>query len=172
MARCRPATSHYLNRCWLWCLSPYGVITPQWVDQNPLSAAYMRQWTGSALVQVMASRLFGAKPLPDTNADLLSIGLPGTNFSEIRVRILSFSFKKMHWKLLSAKMAAILFREDELTYKHISVWRPWYVNTGPHNHGCCWRRGTRKAPCHQQHQCGFDDDYTIAFINSFWVTFS
>ena len=27
-------------------------------------AAYMRQWTNSALVQVMAYRLFGAKPLP------------------------------------------------------------------------------------------------------------
>ena len=29
------------------------------------SAAYMRRWTGSALVQVMACRLFGAKPLPE-----------------------------------------------------------------------------------------------------------
>ena len=28
-------------------------------------AAYMRQWTGSALVQIMACRLFGAKPLPE-----------------------------------------------------------------------------------------------------------
>ena len=27
------------------------------------SAAYMRQWTGPALVQIMACRLFGAKPL-------------------------------------------------------------------------------------------------------------
>ena len=26
-------------------------------------AAYMRQWIGSALVQIMACRLFGAKPL-------------------------------------------------------------------------------------------------------------
>ena len=29
------------------------------------SAAYMHQWTGSALVQVMACRQFGAKPLPE-----------------------------------------------------------------------------------------------------------
>ena len=28
-------------------------------------ATYMRQWTGSALIQVMACRLFGAKPLPE-----------------------------------------------------------------------------------------------------------
>ena len=32
---------------------------------HPPSAAYMRQWIGSALVQVMACRLFGAKPLPE-----------------------------------------------------------------------------------------------------------
>ena len=31
----------------------------------PPSAAYMRQWTGSGLFQVMACRLFGAKPLPE-----------------------------------------------------------------------------------------------------------
>ena len=30
----------------------------------PPSAAYMRQWTWSSLVQVMACRLSGAKPLP------------------------------------------------------------------------------------------------------------
>ena len=29
------------------------------------SAAYMRQWTESSLLQVMACRLFGAKPLPE-----------------------------------------------------------------------------------------------------------
>ena len=31
----------------------------------PPGAAYMRQWTGTALVQVMACRLFGVKPLPE-----------------------------------------------------------------------------------------------------------
>ena len=43
-----------------------------------------------------------------TNAGSLLIGLLGTNFSEIRIRILSFSFKKMHSILSSAKMVAIL----------------------------------------------------------------
>ena len=41
-----------------------------------------------------------------TNVGLLSIGLMGTNFSEV----LSSSLKKMHLKLSSAKMAAILSR--------------------------------------------------------------
>ena len=45
-----------------------------------------------------------------TNADLLLIGLLGTSFSEISIRISSFSFKKMHLKMLSAKTAAILSR--------------------------------------------------------------
>ena len=44
------------------------------------------------------------------NAGLLSIGLLGTNFNEIRIGILSFSFKKMHLKLSSANIAAILSR--------------------------------------------------------------
>ena len=43
-----------------------------------------------------------------TNADWLSIGIPGTNFSEIWIGILSFLFRKLHLKLSSAKMAAIL----------------------------------------------------------------
>ena len=35
------------------------------LNSSPPSAAYMRQWTGSTLVQVMACRLLGAKPLPE-----------------------------------------------------------------------------------------------------------
>ena len=31
----------------------------------PLSAVYMRRGTGSALIRVVASRLFGANPLPE-----------------------------------------------------------------------------------------------------------
>ena len=33
------------------------------IDSSPPSAAYMRQWIGSGLVQIMACRLFGAKSL-------------------------------------------------------------------------------------------------------------
>ena len=34
-------------------------------NSSPPGAAYMRQRTGSSLVQVMSCRLFGAKPLPE-----------------------------------------------------------------------------------------------------------
>ena len=55
------------------------------------------------------------------NAGLLLIALLGTNFKEIRVTILSFSFKKMHLKLLSAKMGAILFRWRWVKLWHCTV---------------------------------------------------
>ena len=35
------------------------------LNSSPPSAAYMRQWIGSPMVQVMACRLFRAKPLPE-----------------------------------------------------------------------------------------------------------
>ena len=43
----------------IWCL-PDSVF-----NSSPPSAAYMRRWTGSALFQVMACRLFADKPLPE-----------------------------------------------------------------------------------------------------------
>ena len=39
------------------------LFRPQCSNSSPPSAAYMRQWIGSALVQIMTWRLFGAKPL-------------------------------------------------------------------------------------------------------------
>ena len=33
------------------------------INSSPRSATYMRQWIGSILLQIMACRLFGAKPL-------------------------------------------------------------------------------------------------------------
>ena len=54
----------------------------------------------------------GVSPVPRktiawTNADVLSIGLLGTNFSENLIVILSFSYKKMRWNCRSAKVVAI-----------------------------------------------------------------
>ena len=67
------------------------------------SAAYMRHWIGSALVQIIACRLFGAEPLSKPMLGLLFIGPSGTNFSEILIKIQIFSFRKMRLKISSAK---------------------------------------------------------------------
>ena len=50
------------------------------------------------------------QPIIWTSAGLLAIGLLETNFSEIWIGILPFSFKKIHLYMSSATMAAILFR--------------------------------------------------------------
>ena len=45
-----------------------------------------------------------------TNAGIFLIGPLGTNFSEVLVEIITFSFKKMYLKVSSAKMVSILSR--------------------------------------------------------------
>ena len=73
----------------------------------------------------------GDKPLPESMLVLLSIGLLGTNCSEIWIRNLSFPFKKMHLKLSAAKMAAILSTGDELK-QHTAPSELHDLMTGPH----------------------------------------
>ena len=51
----------------------------------------------------MACRLDGAKPLSEHNAGILLIEPLEINFSEILIEIHTFSFKKMHFKMLSGK---------------------------------------------------------------------
>ena len=53
-----------------------------------------------------------------TNAGILLIGPLRTNFSEILIEIHVFSFKKIHLKMLSAKMVPSCPGGDELTNKH------------------------------------------------------
>ena len=82
------------------------------LNPSPPSAAYTFQWTMSALVQAMACRLFGTKPLLEA-----MLAYCYSNFCEIWIGILWFSFKKMHFKMSSARMAAICPGVDELMSK-------------------------------------------------------
>ena len=50
-----------------------------------------------------------------SNADLLLTGPLGTNFNAIWVKILTFSFKKMHLKMSSAKWRSFCFGLNVLT---------------------------------------------------------
>ena len=54
-----------------------------------------------------------------TNAGLLSIEALGTNLTEIWIEIVTFSFKKMRFKMSIAKMAAI-FSRGTWVNQHIS----------------------------------------------------
>ena len=58
----------------------------------------------------MACRLYGTKPLSETNAGILLIGPLGTDFSEISIGIQQFLFKKNKLEHVICEMAAILSR--------------------------------------------------------------
>ena len=94
-----------------------GIMMNRPINSSPPSAAYMRQWTGSSLVQVMPCRLFGAKPLPEPKLTYCQLdnGLLGSYFSEIWIGILSFSYKKMQLKMSSAKWWPFCPGGDELS---------------------------------------------------------
>ena len=86
------------------------------VNLSPTSASYMRRWTGSTLVQVMACRLFGTKPL-------LKAMLSYNQFNSREQISLKFESEFYHsisrkfiLNVSSVKMAAILSRADELIY--------------------------------------------------------
>ena len=106
-------------KCWVLLFDERGsfscwieICTIIPINLSTSNAAYMRQWTGSALPQVMARRLFVAKPLPEPNVDLLLIGPFGTNFGDIRIKIQTFSlfsFMQMYLKLSSANSVATIF---------------------------------------------------------------
>ena len=58
-----------------------------------------------------------------TNAEILFIRSLGTNFSEILIEIHTFSFKKMHLKLSSAKWRPFCLGLDVLNL--VNAWLSW-----------------------------------------------
>ena len=121
MAWCRQATSHYVGQCWPKSMSSYSV-TISWLNDAEWSI-YMSQWNRPSMFQIThwgrvthicVSKLTiigsdnGLSPdrrqaIIWTNAGLLLIGPLGTNLIEILIEIRTFSFKKMHLKVSSAK---------------------------------------------------------------------
>ena len=102
MVCCLIAPSHYLNQWWsianeshsqllINSLRPSGTLINTIIDSDNGLSPGQRQ----AIIW--------------TNAGILLIGLLGTNFSEILIKIYAFSFKKMHLKVSSGK------------------WRPFYL---------------------------------------------
>ena len=62
------------------------------------SAAYMRQWIGSALVQVMACRLFGAKPLHAPMLGYLQLDPWEQILVKLESKFYHFHSRKFIWK--------------------------------------------------------------------------
>ena len=76
------------------------------INSSPPSAAYMRQWMGSALVQIMPVR---RQAIILNNAG--SIGPLRTKFSEIKISEIKIKIKNIfHSQKNVCEMTAILFR--------------------------------------------------------------
>ena len=64
----------------------------------PPSAAYMRQWTGSALIQVMACCLYGTKPLPEPMLPFCQLDSWEKISVKFESRFYHFRSRKCTWK--------------------------------------------------------------------------
>ena len=64
----------------------------------PPSSAYMRQWSGPKLVQVMACRMFDAKPLPEPMLPYCRLDPWEQTSVEFESKYKNFSFTKMRPK--------------------------------------------------------------------------
>ena len=79
------------------------------------SAAYMRQWIGSALVQIMACRLFGAKPSSKPVLGYCQFDPEEQTLVKFKSKYEIFVHENA-FENLFCDMAAILSGGDELTY--------------------------------------------------------
>ena len=86
----------------------------EWMNLSPPSAAYLRQGTGSTLVQEMACRLVGAKPFPEPM-------LTYCQYDPLEINSVKFesntqlSFMKISGKMSPAKWRSFYAGGDEST---------------------------------------------------------
>ena len=88
---------------------PWGICK----KSSPLCAAYVRQWIGSVLVQIMACRLFGAKPLPKPMLGYCRLD-PYEQTSVKFHQTTKLFIHKNACENIVCEMASILSRGDEL----------------------------------------------------------
>ena len=120
MAWCRQAASHCLSQCWPHLCRHMASLCPNELTHLPC-AAYMRQWTWSALVHVMACRLFGGKPLPELMLIYCHFGP-------------KYSWNKLQWNLNPNSNIFI----HEIALKMSAKWRSFR----PRENELLWLRGS------------------------------
>ena len=103
------ATSHYPSQYWPRSMSPYDVTRAHWVNSSPSSGAYMCLWIGSALVQIIAWRLFGAKPLSKSMLGYCELDPYEQTSVNFQSKYKTFHSRKRILKIV-CEMAAILSR--------------------------------------------------------------
>ena len=95
---------------------------------SPPSAAYMRHGSWSALVQIMACRIFSAKPLSKPHWVIVNWNL-GNKIQWSFIKIYKFSFSKMRMKMSFAQWQPFCPGEMSLKAsengKYRCTWRGW-----------------------------------------------
>ena len=114
---------------------------------TPHGAAHMHQWTGSGLVQVMACRLFGAKPLPEPMLAYCQLD----SYEHISVKFESesnhFHSRKWIWNCRLPKWRPFCPGVDELNIVTPSL-RIWIRVIG--NNDLFWRPKLEPSICPMQ----------------------
>ena len=105
----------------IWIFSLWGHV--QWLLSThlPIMSHIMRQWTGSTLVQVLACRLFGAKPLSEPMLTYCQLG-PWEQTSGNSNRNTKLFIHENAFETVVCEMAAILSGGGELFCTWTSVW--------------------------------------------------
>ena len=97
--------NEFQNGCAMFTI----LVQPHCVNSSPPSATNMRQWIGSALVQMMAWCLFGAKPLSKPMLGYCQLDPWEQTSVKFYLKYKAFLPPKYIWKYF-CKMAAILSR--------------------------------------------------------------
>ena len=120
------------------------LIIQQTLNSSLPSAAYMHQWIESALVQIMACRLLGAKPLSNQCLVIVNYTLrsklqwnfnPNSNFF-----IQENAFQNVVWQIGSH----FVHGGDELSFVHphttpmMTTWYCYGISTEPSNEYIMW----------------------------------
>ena len=91
-------------------------ITPTIINSSPPSVAYKRQWTGSALVQIMACRLFGAKPLSKPMLGYCQLDRQEQTSVKLESEFYHFHSTKCIWKCRLPELRPFCPGGDELSH--------------------------------------------------------
>ena len=113
------------------------------INPSPPNAAYMRQWIGSALVQIMACCLFGTKPLSKPTLGYSQVD-SWEHFSvKFEYEFHHFHSRKCKWRCRLPKWRPFCAGGDGVNLEQLFLWQPYYFLEGlfsqkwPHSFTLC-----------------------------------
>ena len=106
-------------------LLPESILTilTCYVNSSPPSSVYKRQWIESALVQIMACRIFGTKPLSKAMLTYCQLDSNEQTSMKVEARYKPFHSRKcMIWKHRLQNGGHFVQGGDKLTLSYDALW--------------------------------------------------